>query len=222
MLLALDTSTQWVGVAVVDESQIVAEMTWRTQNHHTVEIAPAIDSLLKRCGVAPTALKALGVALGPGSFTSLRIGLAVAKGMALALKIPLVGVPTLDVLAAMQPVRELPLVTVLQAGRNRLAVGWYAAHRGAWQPQGDVAVMTIDQLSEKIETPTLVCGELESADRQTLGKKRKLALLASPAQSLRRPSYLGEIAYRRWQTGQVDDVVSLAPIYLHVAEAIPG
>ena len=71
-------------------------------------MAPAVQCLLSRCGVLPTDLEGIGVALGPGSFTSLRIGLAIAKGMALALHLPVIGVPSLDVLVAGQPVKPAP------------------------------------------------------------------------------------------------------------------
>ena len=134
MLLAIDTSTQWVGLALFDGAQAAGEMLWRTQHHHTVELAPTVQALLQRCGVTPKDLSALAVALGPGSFTSLRIGLALAKGMALALNLPVVGIPTLDIQAYAQPVLELPLISVLQSGRGRLAVGLYANVMGAWQP----------------------------------------------------------------------------------------
>jgi tRNA threonylcarbamoyladenosine biosynthesis protein TsaB len=164
----------------------------------------------------------VAVALGPGSFTSLRIGLALAKGLALALNIPIVGVPTLDILVAAQQLRDIPLAAVLQAGRNRLAVGWYGATRGRWQAQGEASVFTVEELAEKIAKPTLVCGELNALQRQVLAHKHKNVLLATPAQSLRRPSYLAEIGWKHWQSGKVDDVVSLAPIYLHVVEAIPA
>ena len=103
MLLALDTSTQWIGLALYDGTQVFGEEIWQTHNHHTVEIAPAVQRLMGRCAVLPSALEGIGVALGPGSFTSLRIGLAVAKGMALALHLPVAGIPSLDVLAAAHP-----------------------------------------------------------------------------------------------------------------------
>lgn len=143
------------------------------------------------------------------------------KGFALALKLPVVGIPTLDFLAAAQPVQGYPLAAILQAGRGRLAVGWYAAVEGAWQIQGEAKVYSLEELSHQIQKPTLVCGELTAVERQVLGRKRKNVILASPAQSLRRPSYLAELAWQRWQDGQVSEVISLAPIYLHVAEAIP-
>lgn len=222
MLLAVDCSTQVVGLALTDGAQIIAEMTWRTHAHHTVEMAPAVDELLTRCAVKPDALVALGVALGPGSFTSLRIGLALVKGMALALHLPVVGIPTLDVLAAAQPLSADTMLAVLQAGRTRLAVGSYGIENGRWVPQGAAKVMTLDELSHSIQQPTLVCGELNEEERRVLGRKRKNVILASPAQCLRRPSYLAQLAWERWQAGQSDEVIALAPIYLHLAEAIPG
>ncbi len=223
MLLAMDTSTQWVGLALYDGAQVLGEITWQTHSHHTMEMAPAIQDLLQRCGVRSDMLKALGVALGPGSFTSLRIGLALAKGLSLSLHIPVVGLPTLDILAAAQPVQDLPLIALLQAGRGRLAVGHYKPGRGRWKPQDEAVLQTLDQLVESInDQPALVCGELDAAARQTLSRQCKSAVLASPARSLRRPAVLAELAWQRWQTDKVDDVVSLAPIYLRVADPIPG
>lgn len=222
MLLALDTSTQTIGMALYDGAQIIGESIWRTQNHHTVEVAPALNELFDRCGVKAEDIEAIGVALGPGSFTSLRIGLAVAKGMALALRIPIVGVPSMDILAVAQPKSEYPLAVLLLAGRGRVAVGWYKWVKHGWETQGSLEVKTVEELSEEIESPTLVCGELTASERQILARKRKNVMLASPASSLRRPSYLAEIAWRRWKTGKHDEAISLAPIYLHTREAIPG
>lgn len=221
MLLAMDTSTRWIGLALYDGVSVLGEEIWQSHNHHTVEMAPAVQRLLSRCEVLPTALQGIGVALGPGSFTSLRIGLAVAKGMALALHLPVIGVPSLDVLAASQPVKPLPLAAVLQAGRGKLAVGWYTARGETWVSDGPAEVTTAEELAAAIHTPTLVSGELSADERQVLGRKRKSILLASPAQSLRRPACLAEIAWQRLQKGKVDEVISLAPIYLRTLEAVP-
>jgi len=222
MLLAVDTSTSWTGLALYDGSSVLGEMSWSTRNHHTVELAPAVERLFHQTGLPVSKLECLGVALGPGSFTSLRIGLALVKGMALSLRIPVVGLPTLDFLVAAMPVSELPLAAVLQAGRGRLALVWYAAQRGHWQPQSEPKVVLIDEFAEGIEQPTLVCGELNAEERQILAKKRKLIHLASPAQSVRRASFLAEMAWERWKAGKTSEVVSLSPIYLHIAESIPS
>ena len=222
MLLAIDTSTRVMGLAIYDGSRLLCEASWACGDHHTVELAPAIAEALQRCGLNASALQALGVAIGPGSFTGVRIGLALTKGMALAQHIPLVGIPTLDVLAAAQPVQDIPLAAVLQAGRGRLAVGWYRAVAGAWKMQGSLEVLDVLTLAERIQQPTRVAGELTEEERQTLRQKRKLVVLSSPAHSLRRAGFLAELAWRRWQAGKVDDPVSLSPIYLHVGEPIPG
>lgn len=222
MLLAIDTSTQWIGLALYDGTLVLAESLWQAQARHTVELAPAIQEMIKRSGLASDQIEAIAVALGPGSFTGLRIGLAIAKGMALALHAPVVGIPSLDVVAVAQPVRDLPMIAVLQAGRGRLAVVNYSAASGQWQAQGEPRVTHVADLSASIHKPTLVVGELTADERQVLARKLVNVILPSPAQSLRRPSFLAELGWKRWQAGQVDEVIALAPIYLHVAEAIPA
>lgn len=222
MLLAIDTSTQWSSLALYDGAQVLGEMGWRTRNHHTVELAPAVERLFKQCGASFSELDCLGVATGPGSFTSLRIGLAFVKGIALTLRVPVVGVPTLDALAAAQPVQDMPLAAVLQAGRGRLALVWYKAVKGRWQSQNEPQVTNVEDLVDSIESPALVCGELTAAERQAFGRKRKIIHLVSPAAGSRRASFLAELAWNRWKAGKTDEVVGLAPIYLHVAEAIPS
>lgn len=166
-------------------------------------------------------VRSLGVALGPGSFTSLRVGLSLAKGLALARHLPLIGVPTLDILATAQPTSRHPLVAVIQAGRGRLAAGWYKSSKNDWQARGPARVVKVEALLDEIETPCIICGELTREERQRLAEKAGVHL-ASPAQSVRRPAVLAELAWARWQAGKTDDEASLAPIYLHVAESIPS
>jgi tRNA threonylcarbamoyladenosine biosynthesis protein TsaB len=221
MLLAVDTSTQTIGLAIYDGVQVLGEMHWQTKTHHTVELASAVDDLLTRCSVKPIELKAIGCALGPGSFTSMRIGLAFVKGLALSLNIPLLGIPTFDFLVASQPLQETPLAAVLPAGRGRLAVGWYHNEEGHWRSHEEPTIMTAEELSAQISQPTIVCGEFDADERQVLGRKWKNALLASPAQCVRHPGMLAELAWNRFKAGELDEPISLSPIYLHVAEAIP-
>jgi tRNA threonylcarbamoyladenosine biosynthesis protein TsaB len=222
MLLGIDTSTDQIGLALYDGAQVIGELLWHSRHYHTVELAPAVADLFARSGIKVDLIQALGVALGPGSFTSLRVGLAFVKGLALARHLPVVGIPTLDVVAAAQEVRDLPLAAVLQAGRGRLALAWYEAGEAGWKAKGPTQVTAIDELAESIQKPTIVCGELTADERQRLARKRVNVILPSPAACVRRPAVLGELAWGRWQAGALDDAVSLAPIYLHVAEPIPS
>jgi len=217
MLLAIDTSTAQVGLALYDGTQVLSEMTWTTRQHHTTELAPALTGLLSRCGISMEMVSALGVAVGPGSFTSLRVGLSLVKGIALARHIPVVGIPTLDVIATAQPVGKYPLVAVIAAGRKRIAFSMYKCLKNVWQVQGEVRSGTIDELVDEINSPTYVAGEISSEDRSRLSDKSKNILLASPVNCVRRPAILAELAWARLQKNEVDDAATLAPVYLHVA-----
>jgi tRNA threonylcarbamoyladenosine biosynthesis protein TsaB len=216
MLLAVDTSTSLVGLALYDGNTVLGEMMWTTKQHHTTELTPALSGLLKRCGVTMASVHALGVAIGPGSFTSLRVGLSLIKGIALARSLPVMGIPTLDVIAAAQPLAKQPLVTVLQAGRTRVAYSVYKSGKKEWQAEGGVRSGTLDELLNEIESPTLIAGELTSDERKKISKIKKVQLV-SPVLCVRRPAVLAELAWARWQDNDVDDAATLAPIYLHVA-----
>jgi tRNA threonylcarbamoyladenosine biosynthesis protein TsaB len=236
MLLAIDTSTAQVGIALLDDGQLVVESLWNSRVHHTVELAPAVAQLLQRAGASPADVSAVAVAIGPGSFTALRVGLAFSKGFALARNVPLIGIPTLDILAAAQPVSELPLAAVLQAGRGRIAVNWYrfsAVKRisetsvptetsGTWIARGKPEVTTVDLLSKAITKTSIVAGELTGDERQRLARKRARVVLAPVHLCVRRPGILAEIAWRRFEASGTDNVAALAPIYLHTGEPIPA
>ncbi len=217
MLLAIDTSTRYSGIALYAEGQVLLEYAWHSAHFHTRHLAPAVEQALSVTGASAAEVQAVGVALGPGSFTGLRIGLAFAKGLALARRIPLVGVPTLDFLAAARPASDLPLVAALLAGRGRYSVQEYRWREGRWQPDGGLTVLKLPELCGRLQRPVLVCGELDAEARRTLAAEAPQARLCSPAEALRRPAFLAELAWARWQRGETDDPVSLAPVYLHYA-----
>ena len=219
MLLAVDTSTQWMGICLYDDAMVIAETIWRTSAHHTVELAPEIDRMLAHCGLKPENIKQLAIATGPGSFTGLRIGMAVIKGMALALNATVIGIPTLDIIALPQPILEMPLIAVLQAGRGRLAAARYHATDGVWAQETPPQVFSPDDFAESIHESVYICGELSNEERNQLSKKRKKVILASPANSTRRPSFLAELAWKRALRGEKDDIATLAPSYLHITGA---
>ncbi len=222
MLLAIDTSTAQIGLGLYDGVQVVAETIWYSHQHHTVELAPALSEVMRRAGVNMGDVQAIGVAIGPGSFTALRVGLAFVKGLALSRKMPIVGIPTLDVLAAAQPASKLPLAAVLQAGRGRIAVSLYGpAADTAWQSQGPAEITTAEALADSIDKPTLVAGELSANERQRLARKKVNVVLAPPHLCVRRPSVLAQLAWARWHEGRVDEAATLAPIYLQLPQPIP-
>ncbi len=221
MLVAIDTSTQWIGIALYDGVQVLAEHNWRSQNYHTIELVPAIADMLKKCQVKPSQLSGVGVALGPGSFTGLRIGLSVAKGLALGQGIPVVGIPSLDILVEGQGGLRRPMIAMLKIGRGRFAWARFEYKRPSWRQINETQVDDVKAIAATIDRPCYVVGEMNAEERQIMGRKWKTAQLGTASQCLRRPSVLAELAWDRLQNGGEDDVVSLSPIYVHTLSNLP-
>jgi tRNA threonylcarbamoyladenosine biosynthesis protein TsaB len=214
MILAIDTATRSASLAVYDGYGVRAEFTWDTSDHHTVELMPRIVELLDQINVPIEQVSGLGVSIGPGSFTGVRVGVAAAKGLALARNIPIVGVRSTDILAYAVQWQQAPLVVVVRAGRGR----WIAARYikdDEWRQDGDFTLTTADAIGAEWAETTTLCGELSESEQKTV--KRRLGdrvQLGPPAFSLRRAGFLAEIAWQRMQAGQIDDPAVLQPIYL--------
>jgi tRNA threonylcarbamoyladenosine biosynthesis protein TsaB len=147
--------------------------------------------------------------------------MAAAKGMALGLKVPLVGIPSLDVIAYAQPLDERPLIAILHAGRSRLAYVTYLVEGNPWCPQHEPAVLDAKDLVKTISAPTLIAGELSEEARSILGRRWKNAMIVQPARCLRRAGFLAEMGWVRLLNDQADDPVTLTPIYLSTTSSIP-
>ena len=215
MILAIDTATDWIGLALHDGATVLAEFGWRSRRTQTVELAPALAQLWSRTGVAPGDLSAIAVAIGPGSYTGLRVGLALAKGLALAHSLPLVGVPTLDIVAAAVCRLESDLVAIAQAGRTRVWAGQdqWVAKRG-WERVGEPMLTNWEELTARLQLPVAFAGEIDAAAAKLIRRANRAAVIAPPAESVRRAATLAEIGWSRWKRKQTDAAESLAPLYL--------
>lgn len=218
MLLAIDSATRGISLALHDGRRLVAESSWQTANHHTVELTPGVAHMLAQAALTSADIEAIAVALGPGSFTGLRIGLAVARGLALSVGAMLVGVPTPDVLASAQmpPQQDEQLCVILQAGRGRVVAALYGWREACWQANDEAFVSTWPELVERLEgTRTHIAGEVDDAGREAVRNHGADISLASGASSLRRAGFLAELGWERLRRGAQDEAASLAPIYLH-------
>ncbi|MCA9868642.1 MAG: tRNA (adenosine(37)-N6)-threonylcarbamoyltransferase complex dimerization subunit type 1 TsaB [Anaerolineae bacterium] len=215
MILAIDTATDWVGLALHDGGTVTAEFGWRSRRTQTIELAPAVAQLWARTGVSANDLNAIAVANGPGSYTGLRVGLALAKGIALGQKLPLIGVPTLDVVAAAVPRLETDLVALAQAGRSRLWAGQYSWNgKHGWESVGDPMLTQWDDLLSRLQVPVAFAGEIDAAAAKLIRRVNRSAHIVGPAASVRRAAVLAEIGWTRWKKQQVTEADALAPFYL--------
>lgn len=214
MLLAIDTATRTMSLALHDGRQLVYEHTWYTANNHTIELAPAIHTALRAHHFSPTDLAAVAVAQGPGSFTGLRIGISAAKGLSTACNLPLIAIPTLPILAAAIPRFDGHLWAVLQAGRGRICAQSFMWETDSWQPSAEAEITTWSDLVTRIQNPALVAGEVD-LDGAICVDSAPLLTLASAAYRLRRAGFLAELAWARLRAGRTDNPATVTPIYLH-------
>ncbi len=218
MLLAIDTATKVMSLALHDGRSVLAEETWHTANNHTIELAPTIQALLRRCEASMDDLKVLAVSTGPGSYSGLRVGVALAKGMAASRKLPLVGVSTLDILAAGQAQYQNSLIVAVEAGRGRVIVARYQWRRGKWGARGEPQLMTWESLFTSIDGPTYLTGEVDETGYQAFlaaQEKGTPVTLAPSAFRLRRAGFLAEEAWTRYNADRSGfQAAKLVPFYI--------
>jgi tRNA threonylcarbamoyladenosine biosynthesis protein TsaB len=215
-LVAIDTATRFAGLALYDGEMVYSELYWRSDRNHSVELMPTLVQMLDRQKLSAADLSVVAVALGPGSFTGLRIGLSTAKGLAQACDLPILGVPTLDILAFQHSEQRRPIWAVIQAGRGRLCVARYERRRGRWQQRGQIQLTTLDGFVEMIAGRCLICGELDDKEvAQITERTDQDIVIASPSKAMRRPACLAELAWHRFVRGDSDELATLSPIYIH-------
>jgi tRNA threonylcarbamoyladenosine biosynthesis protein TsaB len=223
MLLAIDTATQMMSLALHDEHNLLAEQTWPTHNQHSVELAPAVRALLQHSGVAVTDLTALAVCIGPGTYTGLRIGVALAKGMASARNLPLIGLTTMDILAAAQPQSTGGLVAVAQAGRGRIVAATYQWRKSRWTARGEQQLMDWPTLLASIDGPATISGEIDADGHAALDKAKADGVpitVAASALRLRRAGFLAQEALLQLQTEKMPHPADkVMPVYAQTKDA---
>ena len=205
-ILAIDTSTDWACVGLRHGGRTV-EHNWDVGRHGTTAIAPVIETMLDQAGILVSDLDAVAVAVGPGSFSGLRVGLSLAKGFAMATEIPLIGIPTMAIALARIP-EGIRGAAVLRAGRSRLV--WATTADPATYVTGKIDDFRAAVAAEEIG---LIAGELQSGDAARIADAG-VHVLGAP-DGYRQASDLLDLAEDRLAAGRTDDPIALSPIYLH-------
>lgn len=206
MILSVDTATRFIGLALLDDQKLLAETMWRSENNHTVELAPNVETLLKQNQVTARDLKAVAVAMGPGSFNGVRIGLGFAKGLSLARDVPLIGVRTLDIVVHGVIPFNGRLIAVIQAGRGRIIWARYQVGERGWESASAGVVSDWAGLKAHAEENDCIIGEIDPVGSSLLDPQKIES-------HQRRPFHLAQIARERLLRGDVDDAATLSPIY---------
>ena len=212
-LLAVETSTRAGGVALVDGDRLVAEYLLDVSVTHSERLLGAIDTVMTDAGWVPAELHGLAVAIGPGSFTGLRVGLSTVKGLALALGIPVAAVPTIDAMAATVPWASLPVCPVLHARRNEVYAALYRWDGEGFARESDYLAVTPADLAARLAEPTLLVGD--GVDAVSSPHVRRL-----PApRRVPSPACVAVLGHARLALGESVSPAGLTPFYLRPSEA---
>jgi tRNA threonylcarbamoyladenosine biosynthesis protein TsaB len=225
LLLALDTSTAQVSVAIGDGDATLGAVQLAGGRRHAEQLAPAIDYLRTECGVDLGDLAAIAVGTGPGLFTGLRVGVTTAKVMAQALRIPVVGVPSLDLVA--YPLRHSgrTIVAVLDARRHEVFAARYQPVPGGVQRISDYAVhepseLVSDLLADAAQFPhgVLLAGDGVARFPDTFAAIDH-AEPAGPEFAAPSVSALVALAAARVEREEFEQPAELRPLYLRRSDA---
>jgi len=212
-LLAVETSTLAGGVALLDGDRVLGEYLLDVRLTYSERLMPAIDRLLGDARWTVASLEGLAVAVGPGSFTGLRIGLSAVKGLGWALGLGVAAVPTLDALAATLPFAVHPVCPVLHARRNEVYCSLYRWDGAAMHREWEYLALSPDELAARLTEPTILLGD------GAPNVPSRHARLAPPHRRTPSAAAVGALGLRRFQAGQVVSAIELSPLYLRPSEA---
>jgi tRNA threonylcarbamoyladenosine biosynthesis protein TsaB len=220
LLLAVETATPETSAALLRDADLLAEERGAAGRPTAETLLPAVERLLRRCATSLDAVEAFAVSIGPGSFTSLRIGLATVKGLAFGSGRPAVAVPTLRALAHTAPPGEGPVVALLDARRDELYAAAFegeALSPAALLPEGVYGVAT---LCERLPATCRLTGEGVAVCGEALRAALGSGAVYVPTQSgAARAAHVGALGVRLLAEGAGVDAARLVPHYLRRAQA---
>ncbi|MBR2188595.1 MAG: tRNA (adenosine(37)-N6)-threonylcarbamoyltransferase complex dimerization subunit type 1 TsaB [Eubacterium sp.] len=234
-LLAIDSSGLVATVALLDGDLITAEYTINYKKTHSQTLLPMIDEITEMTELDLSSLDGIAVAGGPGSFTGLRIGSATAKGLGLALDLPLISVPTLDALAFNLCGMNGIVCPMMDARRSQVYTGIYRFSGNEMETLMPQAPMAVEEIAEKInqiarETAKTAAGTQPEevvllGDGVPVYQEKLDALLtvpyriAPPHHARQRAAALAVLAVRYMKEGKIQTAEEHAPDYLRLSQA---
>ncbi|WP_077369647.1 tRNA (adenosine(37)-N6)-threonylcarbamoyltransferase complex dimerization subunit type 1 TsaB [Anaerosalibacter sp. Marseille-P3206] len=221
-VLAVDTSSVVATCAVVDEEKVLGEFTLNQDMTHSEKLIPMIKVVMDSLGLRPEDIDLFAAAVGPGSFTGLRIGLATIKGLAHVVDKPVLGISTLEALAFNIPWGDT-IIPIMDARRDRVFTGIYRWENGILLNVLEPTIFEVDELLDFIDDNYEMV--MFNGDGTNVFKERIMdrlldkALFAPVSLNMSRASSVGELALNKWNTGERENYFELVPDYLRESQA---
>lgn len=217
IVLGIHSTTPSLGVALIANSRVLEELILPPSRQHLENLAVTIKELMGRQGIRLERLDGLGVATGPGSFSGIRVGLAMAKGMALALTIPVAGVSTLEILAWQALDEGQVGVPVIDARRGEVYTGFYRKVKGSLEVTDGPMLIAADLLLRRLDRvgePFILCGDPVLDDRV-----RGISHVVRSPIRIPSPAVCALLALERIRRGEAHGVHEVLPVYIRRSDA---
>jgi tRNA threonylcarbamoyladenosine biosynthesis protein TsaB len=220
-VLALETATLAGSAALLEGGHVVGQIALNIALTHSERLMAMVDRLLQDCRWETADLEGLAVSVGPGSFTGLRVGVATAKGLALALGLPVAAVPTLDALAGNLPFADALVCPVLDARKGEVYLSLYRWAGDGFERQWDYLALPPRSAAERLAAaaPVILLGDGVATCLPFLSGLGAELRLAPPSHSTPSAALVGQLGHAMIKAGQAVAVDALSPLYLRPSEA---
>lgn len=222
-ILAVDTSSSVVAVAVMDEKMLLGEYILNHKKNHSQSLVPMIDELLKSLELQPENIDIFAASSGPGSFTGLRIGITTIKAMAFAVMKPVVSIPTLDALAYNIPLTDALVCPIMDARNNQVFTALYKIEDKEQLKITEYMGVEINELVQIIKGKNMNVvfngdGVLlhEQYLKMELGERCRIA---PKCHLLHKASSVAQLALLEASAGRIESCMDMVPFYLRKPQA---
>lgn len=222
IVLSIDSATESASCAVLDNEKLLGEVSLNNKKQHSIVLMPLVDNLLKNLQLNIKDIDGYVVSKGPGSFTGLRIGMSMIKGLSQGSGKPFVSISSLDALAHNMAYTDGIICPILDALRDNVYTAFYSFKNGILVKNSDYMILHIDELIEMLNkegTSATFIGDAVDKFRVKLSECLSSVLFAPKHLNLVRASSLGELGMKLLEQGMHDDLYTSAPIYLRKPQA---
>ena len=222
-ILAIEASSLVASVAILTDDVLTAEYTMNHKITHSQTLLPMIDEICRRTETEPEEFDAIAVSGGPGSFTGLRIGSATAKGLGMALNIPLIHVPTLEAMAYNMYGTDMLVCPIMDARRSQVYTGIYQFVDGKLETHMKECAIGIEELLQVLEEfnlRTVFVGDGIPAYREIIDINARFPYIYAPAgMNRQRASSVAVLGMEYFKQGRTETAAEHLPDYLRVSQA---
>lgn len=221
-ILGIDTSTMAANVAVLEDDKLICEYSVNTKKTHSQKLMPMMENMLNLSDIDITEIDAIGICVGPGSFTGLRIGMATAKAMAHVNNLPIIGVNSLEILGENMNLCSKKICSILDAQRNQVYTAKYILEDNKIKEVEEVSIAQIDNLLQELEATKeewVIIGEAVYKYKDKIENISNITM-SSPVNNITKASSLCTIARNKMMENKdIHNCYDINPMYIRKSQA---